>query len=364
VADASTPVAEAVTGTLDNIDEESLTVGATTVRRQRVQIAGAAAAEIARVMNSAPGGTEYGEVVRTVGTTIVQGQQSTLQSGTITTATSTVTNTGATNYNLATIAVTGTYAGVTAVFEGSPDGTNWFAIQGQQTDTGAAGTGFTTLTNTTRAWDVFIGAWTQIRVRATAWTSGTATILISMQTMPTEPVPTVVQGPAGTAAWATSDVASSATAAAAPSNAMVVGNGATSTTPAAATAGNLVGHLTDLLGRQVFWPFALPDSYGDANPAAIATATTTQLYAAAGTGLRWALTDVSVTNSHASVDCTVTISDAGGTIWQGFCAHGGGGFAIAFSKPKRQTNANAVVNVVTSAAANVLVSTGAVKTAT
>jgi hypothetical protein len=123
----------------------------------------------------------------------VQGKQSALTSGTITTATSTVTVAAATGYNVATVGITGTYAGVSFVFEGSPDGTNWFTLQGQQTDTGAAATTVTSLTNVTRAWDIFVGAWAQFRVRATAWASGTVTVLIMLQSMPTEPVPTVVQ---------------------------------------------------------------------------------------------------------------------------------------------------------------------------
>ena len=55
------------------LDQESLTVGANTVHRQRQQIAGALAAEIARVMNSAPAGTEYGLVVRQSGLVIRYG---------------------------------------------------------------------------------------------------------------------------------------------------------------------------------------------------------------------------------------------------------------------------------------------------
>ncbi len=48
------------------IDAEELTVGANTVQRQRIQIAGAGAAEIAGVKNSAPGATDYGSVVRPI----------------------------------------------------------------------------------------------------------------------------------------------------------------------------------------------------------------------------------------------------------------------------------------------------------
>lgn len=53
-------------GTGKNVDNESLAVGANTVYRQRVQIAGALAAEIARVLNTAPTGTEYAQVTRSI----------------------------------------------------------------------------------------------------------------------------------------------------------------------------------------------------------------------------------------------------------------------------------------------------------
>lgn len=46
------------------IDTEHLTIGANDVERQRVEIAGVAAAEIARVQATAPGSSDYGLVVR------------------------------------------------------------------------------------------------------------------------------------------------------------------------------------------------------------------------------------------------------------------------------------------------------------
>jgi hypothetical protein len=148
--------------------------------------------QFVKLMSGDLGGTtKYGDTTPLP----VQGKQSTAQTGTITSATSTVTIAAASGYNLATIGMYGTYNGVTAVFEGSPDGSNWFAIQGQRTDSGVIETGPTTLTNTTRAWDVFVGAWTEIRVRATAWTSGTANVVVILQTMPTEPAPSVMIQP-------------------------------------------------------------------------------------------------------------------------------------------------------------------------
>lgn len=67
------------------MDEESVTFGTapTTRKRARVEVAGAAAAEISRVMNSAPAGTEYGLVTRPIpsGTQPVSGTVAATQSG-------------------------------------------------------------------------------------------------------------------------------------------------------------------------------------------------------------------------------------------------------------------------------------------
>lgn len=49
------------------IDTDSLTVGSDTVNRQRVRLAGAAAAEVAEVKNAAPQMDAYGQVVRLPG---------------------------------------------------------------------------------------------------------------------------------------------------------------------------------------------------------------------------------------------------------------------------------------------------------
>lgn len=50
------------------MDTTELTVAAVVVERERIQLAGAGAAELADVRNVAPGGTDYGQVVRPVET--------------------------------------------------------------------------------------------------------------------------------------------------------------------------------------------------------------------------------------------------------------------------------------------------------
>lgn len=122
----------------------------------------------------------------------VQGLQSVRSTGNLTTASTSLGPWAATGYNIATVVVSGTYGSVTAVFEGSDDGgTTWVGIQGVRTNEFVAENGFTLLTNTTRAWDIPIGAFTHFRVRSTAWTSGTAVIGCTFQSMAYEPSPTV-----------------------------------------------------------------------------------------------------------------------------------------------------------------------------
>lgn len=53
--------------TVNKLDSESLTVGANTVHRERAQVAGASALEVARVMATGPVGTEMGLVARLAG---------------------------------------------------------------------------------------------------------------------------------------------------------------------------------------------------------------------------------------------------------------------------------------------------------
>ena len=131
-------------------------------------------------------------------TWFIQGVQPAATTGTVTTSTSTI-STAVSQLNLATITISGTYAGVNITFEQSADGgTTWYPCAGSRVDTGVIESVSGVLTaNTTRAWDVPIGGATNFRVRATAWTSGTANIVIAPQSFAYDPCPgAVAQGPA------------------------------------------------------------------------------------------------------------------------------------------------------------------------
>lgn len=124
----------------------------------------------------------------------------TLATGAITTSTTTVTaTTDVPNAGAVLVVIGGTYAGVNVTFEASVDGTTWVAVMGQRTDS------FTTeltsgvlVANTTRAWDFTLPGFAQFRVRATAFTSGSASVAIMPTAAALEVAPTVAIAPAGT----------------------------------------------------------------------------------------------------------------------------------------------------------------------
>jgi len=123
------------------------------------------------------------------------------QSGTITTTTSTVTLSNIGAAGNVTIYMWGTYAAVNATFEISPDNTNWFSVSATREDSAITESTTGLLTNTARAWTMGAPGFSYVRVRATAWTSGTANVAIVAGSYPFEPlVAAVVNGslPAGT----------------------------------------------------------------------------------------------------------------------------------------------------------------------
>lgn len=75
------------------------------------------------------------------------------------------------------VTISGTYAGVNVSFEGSDDGgTTWYAVQAVRVDSNTAETTSGALTNAARAWRLNCFTFNAVRVRATAFTSGTAVI--------------------------------------------------------------------------------------------------------------------------------------------------------------------------------------------
>lgn len=109
--------------------------------------------------------------------------------GTFTNATQTtsVTASSLDGYGNVLISINGTYGTATAVFEGSDDGgTTWYGIsEADRTDSNIIESGYTTLTNTLRAWQISNPGWDSVRVRSTAVASGTVNVRISPSAAPT-----------------------------------------------------------------------------------------------------------------------------------------------------------------------------------
>jgi len=86
----------------------------------------------------------------------------------------------------------------------------------------------------------------------------------------------------------------------------------------------------------------------------------------AGSGLRYYVTDIMVTNSDATVGTLVTIQDTASTpvvLWQGYAAPAGGGFACHFGTPLKATANKHIQAVCGTASAEVYVCVSAYKAA-
>lgn len=127
-----------------------------------------------------------------------QGRPIAAVTGSITSASSTVTATVSAAGN-ATITINGTYAGVSYSFLASDDaGTNFYPVQVTREDNGAVLLSDTPGTNAKASYLVDIPGWNQLRVAASAWTSGTANIRISPGGGPFVPVVSIGNRASGT----------------------------------------------------------------------------------------------------------------------------------------------------------------------
>lgn len=117
-----------------------------------------------------------------------------LTTGNITSATSAIPVNVARISNVM-VYVAGTFAGVNFTFEGSLNSTNgtdgnWFAIQAVRSNANTIETTSGVLgAAPAYGWELSVNGLNWFRVRATAWTSGTATIQIQPGAYATEPIP-------------------------------------------------------------------------------------------------------------------------------------------------------------------------------
>ncbi|HOD79958.1 MAG: hypothetical protein BWX88_02756 [Planctomycetes bacterium ADurb.Bin126] len=135
---------------------------------------------------------------------------------------------------------------------------------------------------------------------------------------------------------------------AAANNPVLLGGKAVSSEPSAVANGDVAMLLTDLAGKLLTLPYANPEnSVNGSNAAAITDTTSTSIIAAQGAGVRAYVTDLVISNSHATVGTVVKITDgSGGTVlFQCYCAPAGGGVSHRFAVPIK-TTANTALHAV------------------
>lgn len=90
----------------------------------------------------------------------------------------------------------------------------------------------------------------------------------------------------------------------------------------------------------------------------ITTTADTSVISAPGSGLSLKITQVLVTNSHASVGTFVNLKDSSGAIYTGYATSGGGGFTLTFpfESPLTLAAASSLIAACETSGANVRVS--------
>ena len=125
-----------------------------------------------------------------------------------------------------------------------------------------------------------------------------------------------------------------------------IGGKAVSAEPTAVTANDRTNAIFDLVGKQIVLPYSNPENFvSGAITSAMTGTTSTSLIAAPAAGLRNYITQITVSNSHATVGTDVIIQDGSGgtTLYVIPAAAVYGGATLTFPTPLRQpTTATAI----------------------
>lgn len=142
-------------------------------------------------------------------------------------------------------------------------------------------------------------------------------------------------------------------------NPLKIGAKAVSSEPAATSAGSRQNLLSDLVGKLITLPYANPENFvSGAITTSMTGTTSTSLIAAPGVGLRNYITTIIVSNAHATVGTDVVIQDGSGgtTLLTIPAAAVYGGAVITLPTPLRQPTTNTALfaqNVTTGASTKV-----------
>lgn len=103
----------------------------------------------------------------------------------------------------------------------------------------------------------------------------------------------------------------------------------------------------DKIGRQVIAPYAIPENFVSGATTDITGTTPTTVIAAPTAGLHLYITQILVTNSHATVGTFVNITEesTGTVLYTGYAAAVGGGYALSFPVPLRVPTAAKALQV-------------------
>lgn len=103
--------------------------------------------------------------------------------------------------------------------------------------------------------------------------------------------------------------------------------------------------ITDLAGKQIVLPYANPENFvSGAITTAMTGTTDTTLLAAPAAGLRNYITQITVSNSHATVGTDINIKDGSTTIYVIPAAAVYGGAVLTFPTPLRQPTTATAIN--------------------
>lgn len=276
--------------------------------------------------------------------------------GTIKTATDVVQISLPDQPNVA-VAISGTHAGINMTFETSVDGVNWDGCVAVRQATGGLETTSGVITsNATRIWQVYVGAAVYFRVRATAYTSGTGNIMLLSSD---EGVPTVVSALLATGAVTIGNIGTIATSVTPGVAAANLGkaedaahaSGDTGvpdwgvryealTAPASAAADYTIKTHDDL-GKYVTMPYAPPINHVQGITAAMTGTASTSVIASAGASVRNYITNLTLTNTHATVGTEIQILD-GSTVLDRIYVPALTTISKAYAVPLKGTAATAV----------------------
>ena len=118
-------------------------------------------------------------------------------------------------------------------------------------------------------------------------------------------------------------------------NPVKVGGVADTTEPTAVADGDRVNFLSDLNGKQVVMPYAVPERFVDGRTGAMTATSDVAVIAAPGAGLRLYITELAISNNHATVGTLINIKSATTLKREFYAREDGGGATFTFPTPLR-----------------------------